>query len=131
MPATVPYLVGFCYHEPGALEMSQRGLMEDFESSTGVFVHAASAEEALAWGERVAEALFRHVNRDASLDWKGSGYFAWIERTPQTSAWKHCLGFFPRVPVGTMPDLDRMGGDAYQEWMNRHAQEGLNERLKR
>ena len=123
MSTTSSYLVGFCYHEPGAFEMSQRGLMEDYESSTGVFVEATSAEEALAWGERVGEALFRHVNRDASLDWKRFGYFAWIEQTPETSSWKHCLGYFQRVAVGTMPDFDRMGGDAYQEWMDRHKPE--------
>ena len=94
--------------------------MEDYESSTGVFIDAPSAEGALAWGETIAAALFRHVNHDPSLDWKGFGYFAWIEPSPATSAWKHCLGFFPRVAVGTMPDFDRMGADAYQEWMERN-----------
>ena len=129
MSTTSSYLVGFCYHEPGAYEMAQRGLMEDYESSTGVFVEAASAEDALAWGEHVGEALFRHVNRDPSLDWRGFGYFAWIEETPETCAWKHCLGFFQRVAVGTMPDFDRMGADAYQEWMDRHRRERLNEQF--
>ena len=120
MPTTSTYLVGFCFHEPGAYEMAQRGLMEDYESSTGVFVNAPSAEEALAWGETVAEALFRHIHGDASLDWKAAGDFAWIEESPQTGAWKHCLGFFPRVAIGQMPDFDRMSGDAYEEWMAEH-----------
>ena len=120
MSPAVSYLVGFCYHEPGANKMAQSGLMEDYESSTGVFIDAPSADEALAWGETVAEALFRHIHGDASLDWKAAGYFAWIEESPQTGSWKHCLGFFPRVAIGQMPDFERMNGDAYLQWMDEH-----------
>jgi hypothetical protein len=68
MPLQTTYLVGIVFHEPDAFAAWNRGTIEDYESSTGVFVDAASREEAIAWGEVTGEALLRFVNRDSSLD---------------------------------------------------------------
>src|SRR4051794_36252196 len=102
------YLVGFSYHEPEPYALSQRGVIEDFESSTGLWVTAEMPEEAVAWAERVAEDLHRRVNGDPAADWRGAGHCCWVEESPAASGWAHCLGFFQRVRAGEMPPLDRM-----------------------
>ena len=110
------YLVGFGYHEPEPYALWQRGVIEDFESSTGLWVTADTAAEAIAWAEQVAAALHQKVNGNPAADWAGSGYFCWVEESPARSGWAHCLGFFQRVRVGEMPPLERMGTEAYLRW---------------
>jgi hypothetical protein len=56
------FLVGICYHEPESFDLWRRGLIEDCESSTGLWVIADSSEQAIAWGRRVGEAL--HLFKD-------------------------------------------------------------------
>lgn len=118
------YLLGFAFHEPEPIADWNRGLIEDYESSTGLFVEADSRAEAMAWGEEVAQALLRHVNRDNSLNWKAFGYPCWIEESPTMSCWSHCLDFFLRVRVGEMPNLEKMGTAAYSHWQE-GSQQGL------
>jgi hypothetical protein len=110
------YLVGFSYHEPESFAQWQRGLIEDYESSTGLWVTADTPAEAVAWGERVGAALHQRVNSDPAADWAGAGHFCWVEDSPAASGWTHCLDFFQRVHVGEMPLLDRMGTQAYSRW---------------
>ncbi len=117
------YLVGFSYHEPQPFAQWQRGMIEDYESSTGLWVTADTPAEAVAWGERVAQALHRLVNKDSNADWAGAGHFCWVEDSPATNGWGHCLDFFQRVRVGEMPSLDQMGTEAYRRWQEqRHAE---------
>jgi len=111
------YLIGFSYHEPETYAQWQRGVIEDFESSTGLWVTADTSAAAIAWGERVAETLHRRVNDDPVSDWYGAGHFCWVEESPTSSCWGHCLDFYQRVRVNEMPPLDRMGTDAYLRWM--------------
>ena len=119
------YLVGFSYHEPEPYALWQRGVIEDYESSTGLWVTADTPAEAVAWTERVAEALHRRVNGDPAADWAEVGHFCWVEESPTTSGWAHCFDFFQRVRVGEMPQLDGMGTEAYVRWQEqRHAEPG-------
>lgn len=110
------YLIGIMFHEPDPFVQWNRGLIEDYESSTGLFIDADSAAEAVAWAKHVGQALLRHVNQDDSLDWRAFGYFCWVEESPTTSCWSHCLDFFLRVRVGEMPNLEQMGTAAYCRW---------------
>lgn len=110
------YLVGMLYHEPESWALHQAGVLEDFECSTGIFVEATSPEAAIAWAESIASALIRELNRDETLDWKGMGYYCWIEGNPSTSDWKHCLSFFQHVKVGEWPSFNAMGTTAYAKW---------------
>jgi len=119
------YLIGIMYHEPEPFAQWNRGLIEDYESSTGLFIEADSEAEAVAWGEHVGQALLRRVNKDESLDWKAFGYFCWVEQSPKTSCWSHCLDFFLRVRFGEMPNLEHMGTAAYCNWQEK--QSGQNE----
>jgi hypothetical protein len=119
--ATLEYLIGIVYHEPEAYDQWKRGHIEDYESSTGLFVEADSAEAAVEWGERIAQALLRHANGDAALDWKSLGYSCWVEESLQSSGWRHCLGFFQHVRVGQWPALEEMTTEAYTRWLERRA----------
>lgn len=114
------YLIGILYHEPSTWELFQAGAIEDCESSTGIFVDAALPEEAIAWGERVGEALLRKLNADETLDWKDLGYWCWIEEQPNTSNWKHCLSFFQHIKSGEWPDFDAMGSPGYTKWAEKN-----------
>jgi hypothetical protein len=114
---TTEFLVGVSYHEPEACDQWNRGLIEDYESATGLFVEADSAEAAVEWGEQVGQALLRHVNDDPALDWKSLGNICWVEESPQESGWGHCLDFFQHVRVGEWPELDRMTTAAYTRWL--------------
>jgi hypothetical protein len=117
------YLVGFSYHDPQSYALWQRGVVEDFESSTGLWVTAGTPAEAVAWGERVAEAFHRLVNNDPAADWAGAGHFAWVEESPASSGWGHCLDFFPQVRAGELPPLDGIGTEAYSRWLERRRAE--------
>ena len=109
------YLVGICYHEPETYALWKRGVIEDYESSTGIWITSNSPDEAVAWGERIGEALHREVNGDSTADWRAD-YSCWVEESPETSSWVHCLTFFTHVSVGEMPLLDQMGTEAYVRW---------------
>jgi hypothetical protein len=114
------YLVGFTFHEPEGWILFQRGIVEDCESSTGLFVEAEVPDAALKWAAHVASELLKHVNRDPSLDWEALGDWCWIEEDPERSPWSHCLAFFQCVKVGEMPDLSEMGAEAYTRWAKRN-----------
>lgn len=109
------YLVGICFHEPGPFSLWRRGLIEDYESSTGLWVKADSPDDAVSWGEKVGEALHRKVNNDPNTEWRGH-YSCWLEDSPASSGWAHCLNFFQHVRVGEMPQLDQMTTEAYVRW---------------
>ena len=119
MPPPATYLVGIMYHEPGPFALWNRGVIEDYESSTGVFIDASSREDAVAWGEAIGQAALRKLNSDDRLDWKSFGYFAWIEDSVEKSGWAHAVSFFQRVNVGEMPDLNKFSADAYNKWAER------------
>ena len=72
----------------------QKGILEDFESSTGIFVDAVTAAEAVSWAEQVGEVLLRKLNDDETLAFTKLGYRCWIEGDPASSNWSHCLAFF-------------------------------------
>jgi hypothetical protein len=113
------FLIGFGYHEPEPYASWQRSEIEDYESSTGLWVEASTPQEAVEWGSHVAEALHRLVNSDPAADWR-SEHTCWAEPTPSASGWSHCLDFFLRVRVGEMPDLSQMGTAAYERWLGLH-----------
>ena len=118
------YLVGLMYHDPESWALWNRGVIEDYESTTGVFVEAESEEQALNWSGVIAEALLRHVTGDPSLTSAQFGYECWIVPDPRESCWSHCLDFFQHVGCGQMPDLESMTSAAYGEWQSKRTRNG-------
>jgi hypothetical protein len=114
------FLIGFTYHEPERWTLFQKGIIEDCESSTGIYVAASTADEAIAWAERIAEELLRASNSDPKLDWKSLGYECWVVDDPSDSDWSHCLAFFQSVEIGVFPDFVSMGASAYGKWAEDH-----------
>lgn len=111
------FLIGVMFHEPDPFHQWNRGLIEDYESSTGLFVDADSATDALAWGQQVGQALLRYVNHDETLDWSTLGHRCWLEEAPEKSGWGHCLSFFQHVRVRELPNLEQMTSTAYAHWL--------------
>ena len=110
------FLVSIIYHEPTSWMLWNRGIIEDYESSTGIFVEADSATGAISWAEQIGQALLQKVNDDDQLVFAELGYYCWIEENPATSNWSHCLDFFQRVRDGEWPNLEAMGTKAYENW---------------
>jgi hypothetical protein len=97
--------------------MWSNGVIEDFESSTGIFIQSDSEEEAISWAEKIGDKLFKKENPNETKDWKSFGHFCWIENDWNKSNWSHCLDFFQNVQVGQFPDFDNMGTKAYEKWV--------------
>ena len=114
------YLVGLMYHEPKSYQMWLDGVMEDYESSTGIFIEANSEGDALKWSESIASKLFQQLNPKEDKEWKEFKYSNWVESDPTSCAWNHCLDFFQRVRVGELPDFSKMGTGAYSRWMSKN-----------
>lgn len=110
------HLVGISYHESEHFDSLEKGIYEDYESSTGIFINANSREEALAWGEIVAEELFKKKNPNESQSWMSFGHYCWIEEDWNESSWVHCLDFFQYIDNGIHPDYEIMGIKAYLKW---------------
>jgi hypothetical protein len=113
------------YHDPESWALWKKGIIEDYESSTGLFIEAATGELALAWGEQVGQELLRKENGDASLIWRDFGYHCWLEDAPETSSWGHCLDFFQTVSEGEFPDSSEVGTKAYIRWTNSQTSSAL------
>jgi hypothetical protein len=109
------YLVGLGYHEPEGWQLYLNGI-DDYESSTAVFITATSDKAALEWGEHIAGLLFKWVNPAKNNPWKCFGYDCWIEKDLDASGWAPVIGFFQHVNYGKMPNLDLMGTEAFISW---------------
>lgn len=110
------YLVGMIYHDPVSYEMWRSGHIEDFESTTGVFITAEHESGAIEWGEQIAQKLFERINPSEANSWKSFGYTCWILDDWKNSYWKHCLDFFQNVSANEIPNLEKMGSVAYVKW---------------
>jgi hypothetical protein len=115
------YLVGLMYHYPDTYELWNKGIVEDYEASTGLFITASSVAEALDWGAVVAERLLNHVHGTADMKLEQFDHGCWHEATPSNCHWSHCLDFFQHVACNQMPELDHMTTDSFVKWQERNA----------
>lgn len=93
------------FHEPERFRLWNLGSIEDYESTTGIFIMAESEQKAIAWAEQVADGLFIKINPNEAFTWK-SMYDCWIIKEPSTSYWAHCLDSFPCIHENEMPDFE-------------------------
>ena len=114
------FLVGIGWSDPEEVAAYERvGLDDDPRCSTGLFLDASTQEEALSWAEKVAANYMEFLFRQKQHPQKAFEVFCWVEQRPESSAWKHCLGFFQRIAVGQFPDFQNMTTEAYTEWCRR------------
>jgi hypothetical protein len=106
--AVVPrYLYIFGYQTPEQLEVSARqGYAE--ESSRALFIEAASAEEALAWGREISEEFVRRLFPKEKVSWKEMNFAQWVESAPQREYPADILAALPAVACGKYPDFERL-----------------------
>ncbi|GAC1303460.1 MAG: hypothetical protein NVSMB24_09520 [Mucilaginibacter sp.] len=110
------YLIAICFHEAESYKSWLKGEIEDYESSTGIFITANSELEALKWGEIVADKLFKTLNPGEQKSWKDFEYDCRIEDV-ESSAWQSTFGFFQKIKYGEMPNFDLMGTAAFKQWI--------------
>jgi len=110
------FLVIFQYHEPEPFHQFEQGMLEEYESTTGIYIDAETENEAQKWAEAIASELLKHCNADVHLNWNQFKYSCWVEHHPDESPWSHCLDFFQHVRVGQLPVLDGMDSTAYLSW---------------
>jgi hypothetical protein len=112
-----PFLIGLSWCDPEEVAACKRaGLDDDPRCSTGIFINADTAEEALYWGEAVANKYMEFLFREKNYVPEALEVFCWIEANPASSSWKHCLAFFQRIPVGQNPDFRELTTEAYSAW---------------
>jgi len=107
------------FHEPEAWELWNKGIIEDYESTTGIYISANNLPEAIEWAENVGQELLCFVNNDNSLNWKELEYECWHEASIQDSGWSHCLGYFQHIKVGEIPKFQDMTAESYEQWINK------------
>ncbi len=110
------YLVGMEYHYFEDYERWEKGIMEDYEASTGIFIEAKTKEEAISWAENIAEKLFRIENPRETRNWKSFGHSCWVAEDLKNCGWAHYFDFLQNVKVGQYPDFENMGLAAYERW---------------
>ena len=93
------YLIGIMYHETDSYNLWEKGIIEDYESSSGVFIMAPNIDKALSWAENIGQKILVELNNDTSLNWKEMGYKVWCLDKPDSSYWSHCLHKFPKVKI--------------------------------
>jgi hypothetical protein len=114
------FLVGISWCDPEEVAACKRvGIDDDAHCSTGLFVDSASPNEAVSWAETVAAKFMEFLFHAKQYPQEILEISCWVEETPESSAWKHCLGFFQRISVGQFPDFQKMTTEAYSEWCRR------------
>lgn len=118
------FLIGISWCDPEEVAACKRvGLDDDPRCSTGLFIDSKTPDEALSWAETVAGDYMRFLFDDKQYLKEVFETFCWVVEKPETSAWKHCLGFFQKITVGQLPDFQKMTIEAYNEWCTK---EGLD-----
>ena len=99
------YLYLFGYETP-AEQAANDNCDTDFES-TGFFrILAESEEEAVNWGDELAEWYVKNLSGSENpVSWRAAGYASWIEHEPDEVLTKASeLG--KAIPVGCFPDFE-------------------------
>jgi hypothetical protein len=111
------FLIAISWSDPEEVAAYKRvGLDDDPCCSTGKFIHADTAEDALSWGNAVATKYMEFLFQQKNYAPEDLDVYCWVEANPETSSWMHCLEFFQKVIIGQYPDFQRMTSEAYSEW---------------
>jgi hypothetical protein len=102
------FMYRFGYESPVEWQQN-REYGSDFESSSAFWVEADSADDALAWGREVSEALVRELFMRSGWvseipSWKASAFAHWIEEPPSDDFTADDLARRLVVKYGQMAD---------------------------
>lgn len=111
------FLVSFTYHTAQDRVLAEMTRQPLESTTTSLFVRAASAAEALAWGEDVARRFMASFNHGDQDSWRESGHRCWIESDPVGAGLIGDLSFVQTVRVGETPAFERMTVEAYLDWL--------------
>jgi hypothetical protein len=94
------YLFRFGFETPAQKSLNDE-MGWDSEDSLAVIIEADSEQDALKWGQQVAERFVQLLFADDSVSWKAMNYANWIEhgRVPWSG--------IQRVSVGEYPDFEK------------------------
>jgi len=83
----------------------------DDEASSSFFIEAESSDQALEWGEEVADrfvqALFAAEGGEV-FDWRASDFARWIDDSPEEEYSARQLANKQVVKVGEFPDFTKL-----------------------
>jgi hypothetical protein len=103
------YLFRFGYCTPPQWTANEANDWDD-ESSGAFLVAAKDKEEALAWGQEVAERYvrlqFESAGWVAPPSWKEAAFANWIEQSPEKAFSAAELALLPLVSAGQMPTFE-------------------------
>jgi hypothetical protein len=102
------YLFRFGYCTPEQWDANEAHGWDD-ESSSAIYIVAASEDEALAWGREVANRfvgnLFSASGKALTTSWVEAGFAHWIDDAPMSSFREEQLRQLLVVRVGELPDF--------------------------
>jgi hypothetical protein len=103
------YLYIFGYEDPG----DRKSNMEngtDYEGSRMIRILASSEEEALLWGNEIAERYVQYLFGDMKISWKADRFASWIENSPDVEE-KGLWDTLQVVGYGEFPDFTKLEED--------------------
>lgn len=106
------FLYVFGYETPGLAGANKRQ-HTDFEDSMSFFIVAKNKEQALEWGERLADEYIRVLYNNPSATRKSHGSAGWIEDDYARSYSVEGLAKIVVVNYGAYPDMVTLVGERY------------------
>jgi hypothetical protein len=103
------YLYIFGYEDPS----DRKSNMEngtDYESSRMIRILASSEEEALLWGDEIAERYVQSLFGDMKVSWKADRFASWIENSPDAEE-KRLWDELQVVNYGEFPNFTKLEED--------------------
>jgi hypothetical protein len=100
------YLYIFGYEDPGDRKCNMEN-GTDYESSRMIRIRASSEEEALFWGNEIAERFVQSLFADMKISWKAGRFASWIEKSPDAEA-KRLWDERQVVNYGEFPDFTKL-----------------------
>jgi len=105
----LPFLFRFGYCTPEQWTANEKHGWDD-ESSGAFFVLAESEENALAWGNEIANAFVAHLFKLAKCphppSWEEAQFASWIKKDPDAAAFpSETQSALPQAIASEMPDF--------------------------
>ena len=98
------YLILFMYHDTESYALFEKGIAEDYECTTALFIMSHSEAEALNWCKEIAKKFFKELHPTLITSWE-SQYECWVE-DPSEYRNPSALPILPCVQIGEFPNFN-------------------------